>query len=221
MNICKKCGNEFDPTAGAMAAGAINVHYSKRTVCFECVPYKRRAERARKNEVCRYCKKEYAIFTYFEGKKIWKPKRFACFDCVPYIPGTSFVQTRNTLDGRRQCKTCQKVLSFSEFSPTNANGGLNIYCKGCARIKKLRHGQKFKKECVEYKGGKCSVCGYMKCFAALEFHHRNPAEKDFAISKLNTAILTDAIKKELDKCDLVCSNCHKEIHYMEQENEQD
>lgn len=35
---------------------------------------------------------------------------------------------------------------------------------------------------IDYKGGKCSVCGYNKCRAALEFHHTNPNEKDFGIS---------------------------------------
>lgn len=214
MNNCKKCGKEFDPIVGAVVAKAINVHHSKRTVCFECVPYKKRKDRIRKNETCRYCNKKYAIFTYFEGKKIWRPKRRACFKCVPYVPGRSIVQTKNTLDGRRQCTMCKEVLPFAEFSPTNEFGGLNSYCKICANKKKLKHCQKFKKECVEYKGGGCVFCGYNKCLAALEFHHRDPTKKEFTI-------LTEAIKNELDKCNLVCSNCHKEIHYFQTEREED
>jgi hypothetical protein len=70
-----------------------------------------------------------------------------------------------------------------------------------------------KKKAVEYKGGKCQECGYKKCIAALEFHHRDPNEKDFEIS--NGARNWDKIKAELDKCDLLCSNCHKEVHYAE------
>jgi hypothetical protein len=35
---------------------------------------------------------------------------------------------------------------------------------------------------IAYKGGECSICGYNKCVAALEFHHLNPSEKDFTIS---------------------------------------
>lgn len=64
---------------------------------------------------------------------------------------------------------------------------------------------------VEYKGGKCEKCGYNKCVDALEFHHLDPSEKDFTISGKSWSY--ERLKKEVDKCILVCSNCHKEIHY--------
>lgn len=67
-----------------------------------------------------------------------------------------------------------------------------------------------KTEAVVYKGGKCSICGYNKCQKALDFHHLNPLEKDFNISGGTRSF--ESIKKELDKCVLVCSNCHTEIH---------
>lgn len=63
---------------------------------------------------------------------------------------------------------------------------------------------------IDYKGGKCQVCGYNKCTAALEFHHVNPEEKDFGISGCSRSF--ENLKAEVDKCVLVCSNCHKEIH---------
>lgn len=46
----------------------------------------------------------------------------------------------------------------------------------------------------------------------MDFHHLNPDEKDFDISRSKTSKLTDHIKRELDKCILVCKNCHGEIH---------
>ena len=46
---------------------------------------------------------------------------------------------------------------------------------------------------------------------ALEFHHLNPEEKDFEISRTLTRSM-DSLRKEVDKCILVCSNCHAEIH---------
>lgn len=68
-----------------------------------------------------------------------------------------------------------------------------------------------KKMLIEYKGGKCERCGYNKSMRALEFHHLDPSEKDFGISKqINRNI--DDLKKEVDKCILLCSNCHAEIH---------
>lgn len=84
-------------------------------------------------------------------------------------------------------------------------------CKKCSvesvdkRRKQLRH------EIVLYKGGKCEICGYDKCEAALEFHHLNPGEKEFQLSSGNTCSL-EKMKKEADKCILVCANCHREIH---------
>lgn len=63
---------------------------------------------------------------------------------------------------------------------------------------------------VEYKGGKCQCCGYNNCIEALEFHHLDPSQKDFQISGTSRAFET--LKQEVDKCIMVCSNCHKEIH---------
>lgn len=66
---------------------------------------------------------------------------------------------------------------------------------------------------IKLKGGKCSICGYRKNLAASVFHHTDLAEKDFkldmrALSNRNFA----EVMKELDKCILVCANCHTEIH---------
>ena len=69
---------------------------------------------------------------------------------------------------------------------------------------------------VEYKGGKCEICGYNKCIEALEFHHTNPKEKDFNISGGTKSF--NSLKSELDKCILVCANCHREIHNGYNEN---
>lgn len=65
---------------------------------------------------------------------------------------------------------------------------------------------------VEYKGGKCEICGYDKYQGALEFHHLNPEEKDFGIAAKGYTRSFEKVKEEIEKCILVCSNCHKEIH---------
>jgi len=66
-------------------------------------------------------------------------------------------------------------------------------------------------ELVKYKGGKCEKCGYNKCIYALEFHHLYPNDKDFTISGKSWSF--ERLKKEVDKCIMVCSNCHTEIHH--------
>ena len=66
-----------------------------------------------------------------------------------------------------------------------------------------------KKALIEYKGGKCSACGYDKCQQALDFHHTG--EKSFTIGNRKSAPI-DILKKEADKCILLCRNCHAELH---------
>lgn len=79
-----------------------------------------------------------------------------------------------------------------------------------SQVRKKDYRIRVKKQCIEYKGGKCCICSYDRCINALEFHHINPKEKDFLISGGTKSF--ENLKKELDKCILVCSNCHREIH---------
>lgn len=85
-------------------------------------------------------------------------------------------------------------------------------CMKCRQDKVNRRRRKVKQMAVEYKGGACIKCGYNRCIGALEFHHIDPTQKDFAISKSGNTRAWELVKLELDKCILVCSNCHKEIH---------
>jgi len=71
--------------------------------------------------------------------------------------------------------------------------------------------KKNKERSIEYKGGKCQICGYNKCNSALEFHHPNPENKEFSPSR-NMNLSWDKLKLEIEKCILVCANCHREIH---------
>jgi len=71
--------------------------------------------------------------------------------------------------------------------------------------------RRIKEKAVSYKGGQCQKCGYDKCVAALSFHHRDPKEKEFRLSSGRTKNW-EKVKKELDKCDLLCANCHMEVH---------
>jgi len=85
---------------------------------------------------------------------------------------------------------------------------------------KKHHAQKCKQRAVEYKGGRCQICGYAKYFGALEFHHKDPKVKDFVVgSWTHSSNQWEKIKREIDKCILVCSNCHREIHYKQFELE--
>ena len=75
-----------------------------------------------------------------------------------------------------------------------------------------RRRKKLREKAVEYKGGKCIFCAYNRCQAALDFHHLDPKQKEFGVSLDGITRSWERIIKELDKCILVCSNCHREIH---------
>ena len=104
------------------------------------------------------------------------------------------------------CTRCKKEYVYSR-----KNGHRKASCNGC-NVTLYR--QRRKQKCVEYKGGKCEKCGYNKCIAVLQFHHRDPNEKKFGLSHKGMAHSWEKTKKELDKCDLLCANCHIETHNL-------
>jgi len=103
---------------------------------------------------------------------------------------------------------------------------VRLFCKNLSKPKYFllsnyqqvkRRRRKIKILSVLYKGGKCSKCGYNKYFECLTFHHIDPSNKSFTISKkLNHRWKT--IKKELNKCIMLCFMCHNELH-VENRNE--
>ena len=83
-------------------------------------------------------------------------------------------------------------------------------CKNKQATDNFRKNQK--KKSVEYKGGKCCICGYNRTIEALHFHHTDPNEKDFGIGQNGHTRVWENVKKELDKTVCLCANCHAEIH---------
>jgi hypothetical protein len=116
------------------------------------------------------------------------------------------------------CKVSKKASEFYSISKRNKNV-LYSYCKDCARDRQRKKITEVKQQCVDYLGGKCKMCGYNKSLKALEFHHKDPAQKDFQISNRRSTAFGEKLKKELDKCMLLCANCHREVHEALGENE--
>ena len=105
-------------------------------------------------------------------------------------------------------KEC-KLHGITEYVKRTDGG---VRCKKCASDAVQKRREKLKVMSLEYKGGKCEICGYNKCSRALEFHHKDPTKKDFGIAHKGYTRSWEKVKTELDKCMLVCSNCHAEIH---------
>lgn len=116
------------------------------------------------------------------------------------------------------CPLCLRTLTRDSFY--NRGGDRKdqraSYCKQCVLKTTTEKQHTFKLKCIEYKGGKCQVCGYDKCLSALEFHHRDPSQKEFSFSKFRSQTFGKRAIVELSKCDLLCANCHREVHTQEQ-----
>jgi hypothetical protein len=75
----------------------------------------------------------------------------------------------------------------------------------------MRRQRRLKQRAVDYKGSRCQRCGYDRYVGSLEFHHRDRSQKDFTFSQAKMKKF-ELVKDELDKCDLLCANCHREAH---------
>ena len=84
-------------------------------------------------------------------------------------------------------------------------------CEKCKSKKYVLRWIRIKKRAIAYKGGKCGNCGYSKYYGALEFHHKDPTTKDVEWTYLKKRAW-NSITLELDKCELLCANCHREFH---------
>lgn len=100
------------------------------------------------------------------------------------------------------CGNCHAVRHFK--SPVREVFGRALRDRERVRERKL--------ECLEYLGGACTTCGYNEYSCALQFHHVNPKEKSFHIGdRCNMSL--EKLKPELDKCQILCVNCHNELHH--------
>lgn len=120
----------------------------------------------------------------------------------------------NPLIKCRKCSVDKPITEFFKASKTKKSTSTNDYvdkiCRSCKHDAMQERRKAHKQWCVDYKGGKCIECGYNKCLAALDFHHLEPHEKEFKFR--NDLRSKELIKPELDKCVLLCSNCHREVH---------
>lgn len=144
-----------------------------------------------------------------------------CGKCGAVKPINEFYKHKNYY--RSYCKSCQNK-STEEYRANPANKdkwkkySKDRYNKPGVKQKKFKGAQlrilKIKQQAVKYKGGKCNICGYNKCITALEFHHINPSEKNIKFNSrgIDRRVAFEVLKKELDKCILLCANCHRETH---------
>ena len=153
---------------------------------------------------CLKCNEKIPNLVVINGRQRNLQNRKYCLNCSPF----GLHNTRK-IDHVRQegkeliCRTCNKTFLYSRLK-----GVTTTHCGSCITTSRRKL---IKDRAVKYKGGKCHICGYNVCMSALSFHHINPETKSFGIgSNYNKA--WETVKKELDKCVLLCHNCHAEFH---------
>lgn len=104
------------------------------------------------------------------------------------------------------CDACRQKYQYDK----RKQNGENPY------LQQKERGINKKIKAVLSLGGKCTSCGYNKNLAALEFHHIDPSTKEFALDLRVFSNLSDVkLNIELEKCVLLCANCHREVHNLD------
>ena len=112
----------------------------------------------------------------------------------------------------KKCPKCEQFKNLQSDYYTSKKGEVHGWCKSCNNKITYKKQLARKAECVKYKGGKCIVCNYDRYIGSLDFHHLDPSQKEFNIAELRTYSFEKLIN-ELDKCVLLCKNCHSEVHH--------
>lgn len=117
----------------------------------------------------------------------------------------------------KQCTRCKLFFPEDNFYGQVKKERNKIYnysdsmCKPCRNIYGYEYKRNNKAKAVEYLGGKCEFCGLIdEEIAVYDFHHIDPEEKEIAISD-KLGLNFERIKEELDKCILICANCHRRL----------
>ena len=127
----------------------------------------------------------------------------------------------------KTCKVCQIEKSTDEFEKKydrGPGGRCRSYCKECRKKKRRVKRTVATITWKEWAGGECVSCGYSKCLGAMDFHHRDPKTKKFSISEVSGRVRlgsegkwAKSLEQEILKCDLLCANCHRELHHNVQQ----
>lgn len=152
--------------------------------------------------VCQRCTELFPNRVMIEGKVRNVQHRRYCIKCSPFGQHNTRPLDQPKKGDRLSC-TCGREYIYDK------NKGHSLSCCNSCRVIHRRYEVKIR--LVKYKGGKCESCGYNKSLTALQFHHMKPEHKDFAIGGNHNRTF-DTLKKEVDKCKLLCSNCHAEEH---------
>lgn len=195
---CTACGASFSDRQGILGKER---HLHGRLQCLDCLPFKPRrspsfvTHKPPKALVCQNCGKTFPAKIVINGRARSLYRRLFCLDCSPFGAHNRSRTPPGSLTAE----------ALAEWRRKRRNAKTYRYQKKKRRSNKVR--------LIELFGGCCSACGYRATPAALEFHHRDAATKDFGIGGFSGS--WDQLVVEARKCDLLCANCHRLRHLKE------
>jgi hypothetical protein len=108
----------------------------------------------------------------------------------------------------KTCTKCFVVKEETDFYIRHDRKNLRYAeCKSCIAIRTTKDVHDRKQEAILYLGGKCMDCKGVFHSAIYQFHHLDPRTKDIDWKKIKRRSF-EQMKPELDKCVLLCANCH-------------
>lgn len=155
---------------------------------------------------CKKCGDEFSSRVNIDGKARVLSSRKYCLVCSPFGQHNT-----RKINGESRKDQPPHKCSCGETNPNKFYGNKRYLCGKCHNQYNLKKGQEKRDRAIAYKGGKCELCGYSKYSGALDFHHIDPKLKDPKFPGMRSWSW-DKIKNEIDKCALLCSNCHREVH---------
>jgi hypothetical protein len=196
--FCKNCDKEFDKEPHRIKRCKNNFCSRSCSASYNNKIYKKRSPEGS----CKQCSRPTTTSRVFCSTSCRKKHEQDAVDSIE----------------NKVCPKCKQIKPADEFYIQKRKLAVrySCYCKGCHNKQNYNRKLNLKKQCLLYKGGKCEKCGYCKNLSALEFHHLDPTKKDFAIAELQSTSFEkhrEKIVSELDKCILVCANCHRELHH--------
>lgn len=129
----------------------------------------------------------------------------------------------------KPCSKCKQLKPETDFNlRSKLTGKLQASCRACTQFEGKRHysnnkqavkskvrirSKHYRNQCTEWKQQlHCSSCSENKYYC-LDFHHLDPNIKDGSVGRLLATNSISLALKEIEKCIIVCSNCHRKIHY--------
>ncbi len=134
-----------------------------------------------------------------------------CSGCKQTLPLHMFTINRSRKDGlQSQCKICRRKYSRQYYNQNKA-----YYVERARQQKAV-----MREWLIEYKQKlSCQHCGYNKHHSALDFHHKDKNKKELNLSQVgNFGWGKQRILKEINKCIILCANCHRILHNVPEES---